>query len=173
MSKAALKKALKQMDAQSLSELICEMYDTRPEAKEYLEYWLSPDPETSFTKAQDEVRKKFFYTSGKTRGLPSTTELKRIVKYYSSISFDPERIASLMIFLAETQAMWLSERTSGYATGLHSLEKNAQQAREYVEKAGLEDLYGLRLEKLDELVRDLTDNPPESRRRYRRRGWWR
>lgn len=172
MSKAALKKALKQMDAASLSELICEMYDARPEAREYLEYWLSPDPDAAFEKAQDEVRKKFFYTSGKTRGLPSATELKRIVKYYATVSFDSERIAALMIFLAEVQGAWLGERTSGYSTGLHSLEKNALQARTYVEQAGLEERFRLRLEKLDELVADLRDNPPESRRIRRRRSWW-
>lgn len=37
MSKASLKKALAQMDRESLVELICEMYDARPEARDYLE----------------------------------------------------------------------------------------------------------------------------------------
>lgn len=68
MSKASLKKTLANMDSASLVELICEMYDARPEAKGYLEYWLSPDPDAAFEKAREEVWKKFFFSSGKTRG---------------------------------------------------------------------------------------------------------
>ena len=43
MSKAQLKKALASMDAREIAEMVCELYDTRPEAKEYLEYWLNPN----------------------------------------------------------------------------------------------------------------------------------
>lgn len=172
MSKAALKKALKQMESDALVELICEMYDARREARDYLEYWIQPDPEAAFGKAREEVYKKFFYSSGKTRGLPAASDLKKLVKDYSSISFDPERIASLMLYLAETQAAWLAGRTSGYAAGLRSLEKNVEQARLYIEQSGLEKTYGLRLEKLDAICRDLAENPPEYRRGRRPRGYW-
>lgn len=172
MSKASLKKTLAKMDSASLVELICEMYDARPEAKDYLEYWLSPDPDAAFEKAREEVWKKFFFSSGKTRGLPTATELKKIVKYYSLLSFDPERIASLMIYITEVQAVWLSDRTTGFTAGLRSLENNVSQARTYVEQAGLDDHFRLRLEKIDSQVRSLADNPPETRRGRRRRRRW-
>lgn len=171
MSKASLKKALAQMDRESLVELICEMYDARPEARDYIEYWLSPDPDAAFEKAREEVWKKFFFSSGKTRGLPRGTELKKIVKYYSLLSYDPERIASLMIYVAEVQAVWLGDRTTGFTAGLRSLENNVKQARTYVEQAGLDDFFRLRLEKIDSQVRSLADNPLETRRGRRRR-WW-
>ena len=100
------------------------------------------------------------------------TELKKIVKYYSLLSYDSERIASLMIYVAEVQAVWLSDRTTGFTAGLRSLENNVSQARTYVEQAGLDDLFRLRLEKIDSQVRSLADNPPETRRGRRRRRWW-
>lgn len=173
MSKASLKKALKGMDREALAELVCDLYDARREAREYLEYWLQPDPGAAFEKVKEETVKRFFYSSGRTKGLPSATEIKKLVNDFSSISFDPEKTAALLLHIAETQATWLSARTTGYAAGLRSLERNVENARIYVEQSGLEEAFSLRLHRLGELLDDLRENPPETRRGRRRRGWWR
>ena len=60
MSKATLKKVLNEMDRDSLSEIICELYDARPEAKEYLEFWINPDADKELDKYRQKIFKQFF-----------------------------------------------------------------------------------------------------------------
>ena len=43
MSKAELKKTLTRMSKEEIIGMVTEMYDVRPEARVYLEYWLNPD----------------------------------------------------------------------------------------------------------------------------------
>ena len=43
MSKATIKKLLRSMSKEQIIELVIEMYDARKEAKDYLEYYASPD----------------------------------------------------------------------------------------------------------------------------------
>ena len=43
MSKATVKKLLRSMSKEQIIEMVIEMYDARKEAKDYLEYYASPD----------------------------------------------------------------------------------------------------------------------------------
>ena len=43
MSKTSLKKLLSELDRDQLAEMIVELYEARKEAREYLEYFVSPD----------------------------------------------------------------------------------------------------------------------------------
>lgn len=43
MSKATIKKLLRSMSKEQIIEMVIEMYDARKEAKDYLEYYASPD----------------------------------------------------------------------------------------------------------------------------------
>lgn len=76
MSKAALKKALKEIDRDGLAEIICEMYDARPEAKEYLEFWINPDVDKELDKYKQKIFKLFFISEGKPRKSPGFTDIK-------------------------------------------------------------------------------------------------
>lgn len=172
MSKIGLKKALKGLNNEELIELICDIYDARKEAKEYLEFWISPNPESAFEKAKEEIYKKFFYSSGKSKGLPAATELKKIIKDFSTISFDSEQISELMLYLCQTQAAWLSSRTSNYMASARQFEKNVANTRAYIENAGLEERFRQVIERYEGLAKDFIENPPEHRYRRGRRRWW-
>ena len=43
MSKATIKKLLQSMPKEEIIDMVLEMYDARKEAKEYLEFFASPD----------------------------------------------------------------------------------------------------------------------------------
>ena len=58
------------MDRDSLSEIICELYDARPEAKEYLEFWINPDADKELDKYRQKIFKQFFISGSKPRKSP-------------------------------------------------------------------------------------------------------
>ena len=110
MSKAALKKALRDIDRDGLAEIICEMYDARPEAREYLEFWVNPDADKELDKYKRKIFRILFISDGKPRKSPGFTDIKTRIKYFSSLCIDPEKTADLMLYVLELYRMWLLER---------------------------------------------------------------
>lgn len=172
MSKAALKKTMSALEKEQVIEIVCELYDARKEAKEYLEYWLNPNPAKALETAKESVDKMFFFTSGKNRKEPSATSLKKLVKDFSLMVFEPEMIADLLVHIAMQHYKWLTGKTSGFMTVETSVRRSYENAFTYVEGAGLEPVYGLKLQRLKEYIDDFFRHPPEPKRKHRRR-WWR
>lgn len=168
MSKASLKKALATMTKEEIIESVCELYDSRREAKEYLDYWVNPNPDSILEQYKEAVDKMFFFSSGKNRSQPAANNLKRHVKYFSSLVFDSEKTADLLMHIAQCQYLWLTRRTSGFMQAETAVRRAYEQAKAFVEEAALENIYGLKLERLKELIDDFYRHPPEPRR-----AWWR
>lgn len=170
MSKTGLRKGLSGLSKEEIIEVVCELYDSRKEAKEYLEYWLCPDPDRALEDYKERVDKMFFYSTGKNRSQPSSHDLKRLVNYFSTIVFDSDKIADLLVHMAERQYIWVTRRRSGFKQCEVNVRRAYDNARIYIEGADLEDLFGLRLERLDENITDFYNNLPLPRRhRWRRK----
>ncbi len=169
MSKAELKKTLTRMSKEEIIGMVTEMYDVRPEARVYLEYWLNPDADAELERRKEMVNDMYFFRSGKLRRAPTATELKRVVKDFETLCYDPEKVADLLVYIADASLRWVVSGQKTQAAPRKSLERNIGIAREYVEKSGLEGVYGLRLDRMKEAAKDYYDNPPEPPRRGRRR----
>ncbi len=171
MSKAQLKKTLASMDVPSITEMLCELYDARPEAKEYLEFWLNPDLKAELEKYKVKVHRLFFTTSGKPRKRPTITSIKKELKYFSSLCFDPEIMAQLYIYLCEIDIQWLREKRNP-ATSIKSAQGNLEMCRKYIEASGLEENFAIKLERLEDDLKE-EEKRGEKRRGYgwRRWGW--
>lgn len=172
MSKAKLKKQLKNLDHDGLVEMICELYDARKEAKEYLEFWLDPDPEKELDKCKQKIFKIFFMSEGNPRKSPSVTDVKKVVKGFSSLCFDTERTADLRIRALEIYYMWMNGRRK-FMSHQKRVEKLITDTREYMENSGLEDQFTLRLNRIADSIHELFEegDRPSYRgwRRYLRR----
>ncbi|MDE7412686.1 MAG: hypothetical protein K2N05_02700 [Muribaculaceae bacterium] len=168
MSKAQLKKALAGMDVPEITEMICELYDARPEAKEYLEFWLKPDLESELEKYKVKIHRLFFTPSGKQRKRPTITSIKKELKYFSSLCFDSEITAELYLYLCETDLHWIKERKNP-APSIKSARGNLDLARQYIETVGLEERFSIKLERLEEELKE-QEKRAEHRRGY---GWGR
>ena len=156
------------MDPASVAEMVCELYDARPEAKEYLEFWLNPDIKKELEKYKVKIHRLFYTPSGKQRKRPTITSIKKELKYFSSLCIDPEIMSELYLFLCQTDIQWVSERKNP-APSVKSAQSNLDTCRKYIEASGLEDIYSIRLERLQELL-DEEKKRGEQRRGY---GWGR
>ncbi|MDE6051616.1 MAG: hypothetical protein K2G08_08020, partial [Paramuribaculum sp.] len=63
MSKTQLKKVLATMTAPQIADLVVELYEARPEAKEYLDFFVKPDIDAKLEKARSAIRKEASRTS--------------------------------------------------------------------------------------------------------------
>lgn len=166
MSKAKLKKELLKMDKESVISMVLELYDSRKEAKEYLEYWLDPDPEKALESALLKLRRLFFMPSGKPRKFPSSTSLKALVKGFASLCYDSQKTAALHVEIIQLSYEWLNNKTRVAESVQTAVNKYIASAREYVESTGLEEIYGLRLDRLTDDISDyFSAHPMQTRRR--------
>lgn len=170
MSKSGLKKAMRNMSRDEIVEMVLELYDARREAKDYLDYWVSPTPDKALDDTKAHVEKMFFYSTGKNRKQPSATDLKNVVKDFSTLVFDSEKVADLLLLIGEYQLKFAKQKKNGFMQSEGALMRALGNARTYIEGAALESLYGLRLERLAEQVEDFLRNPPAPERRHR--GYW-
>lgn len=159
------------MTADQLVDVVCELYDARKEAKEYLEYWLNPDPEKAFEEAKEEVHKLFFFSSGKIRKAPTATFLKKFMKDFSSMVYDSDKIAQLYLHLAETHYNWAISKKSGFTSVEADVRRSYTNALNFIQLEALEEKYNLRLERLKDHIDKFFKNPPAPQYRRRRR-WW-
>lgn len=144
MSKTSLKKQLALMTAEQISELVLELYEARPEAKEYLDFYVQPDIEKRLGRARASIKKEITRTSrGHNRA--RITRVRRFIKDISSLNPGVEPVAEIMTFAMETACstgseQWIKEVTQrGFARLLSDTVR-------YADAGGVLDMFLPRLE---------------------------
>lgn len=165
MSKAKLRKALGELSKDELIEVVSELYDARKEAKDYLEYWMDPDSDKALEAAQTQIKKLFFSSSGKARKLPAAKSVNAVTKSFSTLGCGQDKVAELLLTVVENYSEWMKDNSKSGATT--AARKAVENAANYIEKAGLETRYGL---KLDRLAGEI-DKRAEEIKSWVRRGW--
>ena len=70
MSKAKLKKYLQTLSKEQVIEVMLELYDARKEAKDYLEFYLTPDSNAELEKCKKAIRQEFFPNLSEVKARP-------------------------------------------------------------------------------------------------------
>lgn len=107
MVKLELKKLLQSMDKAELVSLILEMYSTKKEIAEYLDYYVSPNEKEQFLKAQKIIEDEYFPAKGWPKERLSVA--KKAISDFSKLKPSPEFEAELMIFLVECGCRYTNE----------------------------------------------------------------
>lgn len=124
MSKTQLKKVLAGMDAAQIAEMVLELYDARPEAKEYLDFFVTPDIDKKLDKACAAIKKEAMRSS-RGRNRARSTKVRRIIKDISSLNPGAEPVAEIMTYAIEVIAKVADDQLiktstqSGFARLLH------------------------------------------------------
>ena len=104
MSKTTLKKLLKELDRDQLAEVLLELYDARKDAREYLEYFVSPNENAMLEKYKAVILKEFFPAKGRAR--TRTSVCKKAIKEFTTLHPSPRLIADLKMHLVECIARY-------------------------------------------------------------------
>lgn len=135
MGKLELKKLLQSMDKEGLISLILEMYGTKKEMAEYLDYYVSPNEKEQFIKAKKIVENEYFPAKGWAKERLSVA--KKAISDFSKLKPSPELEAELMIFLVECGCRYTNDygdMSEAFYTGM---ENNFSRALKFIEKHGL------------------------------------
>jgi hypothetical protein len=135
MSKLQLKKMLQSMDKSEVISLVLEMYNTKNEIKEYLDYITNPNERGQFEKAKQIIKNEYFPE----KGLPKErlSVAKKAISDFSKLKPSPELEAELMIFLVECGCQFTHEYGDINEAFYVSMEKNFDRALKFIEKHGL------------------------------------
>lgn len=127
------------MTAEQIAELVVELYDARPEAKEYLDFYIRPDIDAKLDKARRLINKEITRVS-RGRSKVRSTRLKRLIKDITSLNPGPEPICEIMTFTVEAACeagsrYWVKETTQ------RSIVKLMQDTILEADRAGLLNIY--------------------------------
>ena len=95
MSKTSLKKTLNSLTRDQIMEVVLDLYEARKEAREYLEYFISPDEKRHGRKTIATISKEFSPTRGKAKA--RTSVCRRAIKDFTLLHPSSRLIASVRL----------------------------------------------------------------------------
>lgn len=174
MSKASVKKALKELVHEGLVNLLMDLYACRKDAKDFLEFWANPDENKELERVKERIHKLFFLPHDKPRRKPDMTEIKTLVKNFRTLGPDPEKIADLLIYVPELMLDWLQRRNgTGMTTARPRFDAMLLESRTFIESAGLEHVFAMRHDRIAELINSYYGSFPDENRKRSSRRWFR
>lgn len=97
MSKLQLKKELAQLDREQVVSLLLDLYSSRKEAKEWLDFFIDPNVERLYEKYRAEIEKEL--TRGKYgRSTARFSRIRKSIKEFSTFGVESESVIELMLY---------------------------------------------------------------------------
>jgi len=150
VSKTALKKELKSFSAEQLTDVILNVYDSSKEAKDYLEFFLNPDPEAFVGEKFDAMAKELKRVKRGSMSKGRISVIRKQIKQAQAYGLSPEYIDRLMI--GAITILVSTEKYLYYSAALFS--GTYKLVADYVIWANKCGLLSIALEKLESLVHD-------------------
>ena len=147
MSKAKLKKHLQTLTKEQVIEVMLELYDARKEAKEYLEFYLTPNSNAELEKCKKAIRQEFFPTRGFSEK-PSFAKCRKVISDFQKLKPEPACVADLMLFYIEQGCEYTMTFGDMWEQYYITLENNFDKAVKFIFMHGLLIQYYERIEKL-------------------------
>ncbi|MDE7452289.1 MAG: hypothetical protein K2M52_03040, partial [Paramuribaculum sp.] len=124
------------LDKEQIIEMVLDLYAARPEAKEYLDFWVSGDIDSKLNKAKAGIIKEISRRQ-RNRPRPRMTKIKRFIKDIVSLNADSEAVTDIMTFAVERMCSagsngWIKDSTQkSTAKLLHDTLAYSRQHGEY------------------------------------------
>lgn len=134
MGLTELKKELQKLDKGKLIDLVADLYKKSPSAKEFLDFYVSPDEQALFEKYREKVLRAFFPKRGFGFKL---REGKQAISEFKKLGVSPELLAELMLFYVETGVKFTNEFGDISAEFCSSLQGMYDQALALMKESGL------------------------------------
>ena len=147
MTKAKLKKHLQSLPKEQVIEVVLDLYDARKEAKDYLEFYLTPDSNAELEKCKKAIEQEFFPTRGFSKK-PSFAKCNKIISDFQKLNPDPYCVADLMLFYIEQGCEYAVTFGDMWEQYYITLEYNFDKAMKYMFTKGMTPEYHKRIEKL-------------------------
>lgn len=133
MSKATLKKTFKAMDKEDITDMVVELYEKRKDAREFLEFWINPNPDKLLDDYTQRVERVFMTSTGTRRRSPSFPEVNRLIKSFTELLNETDYIVRLYICAAKCTAEWIKARKDTRKGSIEKLIKYYETAKSLID----------------------------------------
>jgi len=137
MSKTELKKYLQSLTKEQVIEQVLVLYDNCKPAKEYFEYFLSPNEKEQFGKYKAIIVNEFYpkgkYADPKTR----FSVAKKAIADFRSLNASPKLLGDLMVTLPEMACKFTNHYGDMWEQYYTSATTNFELAPKFLQKHGL------------------------------------
>lgn len=144
MSKVKLKKHLSLLTKEQVIEVILELYDTRKEAKEYLDFYLNPNESQKVEEYKRIIYDEFFPKRGDPKCRFSIC--RKAISDFKKLKPHPIYVADLMLYYIETGCKLTAMYGDMWEDYYASLETNFNKAMEFIAKMGYIEEFRSRIE---------------------------
>ena len=148
MGLADLKKELKKLDKEKLIDLIGDLYKKNKSAKEFFDFYVSPNEDELFKKYRDKVFEAFYPKRGYGYKLKDG---KQAINDFKKLGPATELLANLMLFYVESGVKFTNDFGDVNEAFYNSLTTTFVDALKIMDKENL-------LSKFEERVEKIVDN---------------
>lgn len=145
MSKSTIKKLLQSMTKENIIEMVLELYSARKEAKEYLEFYASPDEKGKLEEYKSIIREEFY---PKKRREPQTrfSICRKAVADFKKLKPSADAQAELMASYMEWAPQFTYDYGDMWEQYYDSVESNFEKTIKFIVTNGLWKKYSQRLQ---------------------------
>ncbi len=145
MSKSTIKKLLQSMTKAEIIEMVLELYSARKEAKEYLEFYASPDEKGKLEEYKSVIREEFY---PKRRREPQTrfSVCRKAVADFKKLKPSADALAELMVSYMEWATQFTHDYGDMWEQYYDSVESNFDKIVKHIAANGLWEKYDKRLQ---------------------------
>ena len=148
MSKAKLKKYLQTLSKEQVIEVMLELYDARKEAKDYWEFYLTPDSNAELEKCKKTIRQEFFSTRGFSEK-PSFAKCRKVISDFPKLKTEPTYVVDLILFYIEQGCEYTVTFGDMWEQYYITLENNFDKAMKFI---FINDLFAQYYERIEKLL---------------------
>lgn len=148
MSKAKLKKYLQSLPHDHMMQMVLDLYDARKDAREYLDFFIEPDPEGMLEKYKKNLMLNYFTSTGKPRAKLNVKNGNEIVANFIKFGMAPEAVADILLHHVEIVMTRLVMRNVIRETAWNSVLTMFGKATECITGANLRNVFSRRVDKI-------------------------
>lgn len=135
MSKAIIKKVLTAMSKEDIVLMVLEMYDARKEAKEYLEYYASPNEDAKLEEYKKIIRDEFYPTKKTAEPKTRFSVCRTAVSDFKKLKPANEKLADLMLYVAENGCQFTHDYGDMWEQYYTAVENNFNASLKFIAKS--------------------------------------
>ena len=133
MSKTLLKKELQHLDRDGVVQVLLDLYSSRKEARDWLDFFANPDVGKRLDKAREAINKEL--NRGRGQSKARISHIRKTIKDFASLQPGDEAIAELMTHTVE-QAYASSRRIRLSNTLIAGLQRLVTDIVAWLDEAG-------------------------------------
>ncbi len=149
MSKRVLKKHLKELTKEQLTDQILDLYHRFKEVKTFYDFSFNPQEDKLIADARFKISKEYFPV-GRRRPKARRSVAQKLIKHFLQLELEAGLLADLMLYNVELMQSFSAIRNPSQESFYKSAFNSFKEAVEFIQRMGLENDFRERVAKIEQ-----------------------